>query len=64
VREITNLTIRFHRDELAELHTIANENGVTVGIVCRQFIRHFLTERRQGRPAPVDLGAIAWRSSK
>lgn len=57
---VVTFGVRFHREELAELHAIANENGVPTGTVIRQMVRHFLIERKEGRPAPPDLGSITW----
>lgn len=59
--QVVTFGVRFHREELAELHTIATENGLPVGTVIRQMVRHYLSERRKGQAAPIDLGAIQWR---
>jgi hypothetical protein len=58
--QIVRFSVAFHREELAELHAIATENNLAVGTIIRQFTRHFLIERKNGRPAPSDLGAIQW----
>lgn len=56
--EIVRFSVALHREELTELHVIAAENGLPVGTVIRFFVRHFLIERRNGRPWPNTLGAV------